>query len=250
MKAPPAFQLYAADFDIDTNTWDLEPIGLYLRLLLSQWVNGSIPDDPIKLAKIARISPKKLSNLIQIVSHKFVSDGNGNLINLRLEKERQKQINYRESQKESGVKGAKKRWDTDKVAYSQPYRVAHGDPNGKPNGENMALQSSDFSHIVSTNVDTCPHQQIIALYHEILPECPQVKKWTPSRQAKLRARWREDKKHQSLDFWKKYFENVRLCFWFIGKNERNWYPDLEWLIEQSHFISVWEKKYLDRGDER
>lgn len=93
-------------------------------------------------------------------------------------------------------------------------------------------------------IAACPHQEIIDLYHEILPECSRVRKWTETRMKKLRARWREDTKYQNLEFWKSYFQNVRLCFWFTGDNDRNWYPDLEWLCEQRNFIRVWEKKYL------
>lgn len=112
---------------------------------------------------------------------------------------------------------------------------------------NDGSSSSSSTSVISSNEDICPHQEIISLYHNTLPECPKVKTWTEKRKKKLRARWREDGKHRSLSFWQKYFENVRLCFWFTGKNERGWYPDLEWLIEQSHFVSIWEKKYLDRG---
>ena len=139
MGKPPAFQMYAADFDMDTNTWTNEEVGLYLRLLLSQWVNGPLVDDPVKLAKVGRISHKKFTNLFQNISHKFVRNGDGKLQNERLESEREKQRKYRESQSNAGKRGARKRWKTD----SKP----NGDPNGKPDGETIALQSSSSSSI-------------------------------------------------------------------------------------------------------
>ena len=110
MSKSPAFRFYASDFFMDTNTWELDEVGLYLRLLMCQWVNGPLPNDNKKLAKIAGISPKKLSNLIQKVSHKFTSDGNGCFYNKRLEEEREKQSKYLEKQKEHGKKGADSRW--------------------------------------------------------------------------------------------------------------------------------------------
>lgn len=109
MKSP-AFRLYAADFDIDTNTWELEEIGFYLRLLLSQWVNGPLPNQPEKLSKIARCSIKKFNYLFPKVSHKFKSDGNGFLYNERMENERTKQTEYIEKQRYFGKKGADKRY--------------------------------------------------------------------------------------------------------------------------------------------
>ncbi len=143
MGKAPAFQMYAADFDMDTNTWTNEEVGLYLRLLLSQWVNGPLIDDPMKLAKVGRISLKKFINLFQNISHKFVSNGEGKLQNERLEQEREKQRKYRESQSEAGKRGAKERWKK----HSDP----NGDPNDNPNDEKMALQSSPSSSTSPVN---------------------------------------------------------------------------------------------------
>ena len=39
MGKTPAFQLYAADFYMDTNSWSIDEIGIYTRLLFSEWVN-------------------------------------------------------------------------------------------------------------------------------------------------------------------------------------------------------------------
>ena len=110
MNKSPAFRLYAADFDMDTNTWELEEIGLYFRLLMSQWVNGPLPNDPQKLSKIARTSVKKFNYLFEKISHKFKKNGDDKLYNQRLEDEREKQAKFIELQKIHGKKGAEKRW--------------------------------------------------------------------------------------------------------------------------------------------
>ena len=110
MGKMPAFPLYASDFDMDTNTWTNEEVGVYLRLLLAEWVNGGLPDDPQKLAKIVRISRKKFLNVFKNISHKFHKNGNGLLENKRLEKERQDKLNFLEQQSKSGKKGADIRW--------------------------------------------------------------------------------------------------------------------------------------------
>ena len=123
MSKSPAFRLYAADFDMDTNTWTNEEVGVYLRLLLSQWVNKDLPSDPQKLSKIARISPKKFNNVFKNIRHKFEENGDKKLRNKRLEEERKKQANYLKGQSESGRKGAEKR-------YGKPYSDPNGDPNG------------------------------------------------------------------------------------------------------------------------
>jgi uncharacterized protein YdaU (DUF1376 family) len=123
----PAFQLYAQDFDMDTATWENDEVGAYLRLLFYEWVNGGIPNDMQAISKIVREPIEGSENkryrvkfernlcdfgvkMERNVLKKFHLNGNGLLVNSRLESERQKQSEYRESQREKGVKSAKKRW--------------------------------------------------------------------------------------------------------------------------------------------
>jgi uncharacterized protein YdaU (DUF1376 family) len=113
MKSP-AFQLYAADFYMDTASWPVDEVGMYTRLLFYQWVNGSIPNDIEKIARISGcISGRKWSaNVARMWSnmrHKFATLPDGNLINLRLEESRKKQEKFSESQRER----ANKRWKDD-----------------------------------------------------------------------------------------------------------------------------------------
>jgi hypothetical protein len=93
----------------------------------------------------------------------------------------------------------------------------------------------------------CPHQQIIALYHEILPMCPQVRDWTPARAQQLRARWNEDESRQTLDYWRRFFEYVKTCGFLIGNQpnpqRRPFFADLEWLTKSANFTKIRERKY-------
>lgn len=91
----------------------------------------------------------------------------------------------------------------------------------------------------------CPHQQIIALYHELLPECPQVRDWTPARQQQLRARWNEDPRRQNLGYWRQFFEYVKKCGFLVGRGagDRPFVADLEWLTKSKNFTKIREGKY-------
>jgi uncharacterized protein YdaU (DUF1376 family) len=102
----PAFQLYASDLLVDTLEWDIDEIGIYTRLLSAEWANGDLPEDINRLARIAGCSPKRMQKAWGIVSVKFIQNGKGRLINLRLEETRQKQLEYAESQRER----AERRW--------------------------------------------------------------------------------------------------------------------------------------------
>jgi uncharacterized protein YdaU (DUF1376 family) len=134
MTKPPAYQYYAADFDEDTASWDCYEVGVYQRLLNYEWINGCLPNEPIRLARIARTSSKKFQKSWEIISKKFSQNGEGFLVNRRMEEEREKQRKYREEQARKGKIGADKRWNGD----------SHGHNRGDSptNGREMALQSS------------------------------------------------------------------------------------------------------------
>ena len=104
---PPAFQLYAADFYMDTNAWTPEEVGIYFRLLLSEWVNGPLQNDPKRLARIAGIGSKKWPKRWTIIASKFSQNGDGKLYNKRLEEEREIQRKYRELQTKKGKMGGR-----------------------------------------------------------------------------------------------------------------------------------------------
>lgn len=94
---PPAFQFYADDFL--AGTFDMTPhdVGCYIRLLCFQWNRGSLPVQPDRVDRLAG------GSVPQEVLAKFVDDGNGGMVNLRLERERKKQLAYRDLQRKKGI---------------------------------------------------------------------------------------------------------------------------------------------------
>lgn len=98
--------------------------------------------------------------------------------------------------------------------------------------------------------DSCPHEQIIAAYHELLPMGRQVKLWSEARRAKLRSRWREDRKRQSLDWWRKFFTYIAESDFLTGRtstqNRGPFEIDLEWIVTSSNFVKIVEGKFENR----
>lgn len=104
----------------------------------------------------------------------------------------------------------------------------------------------DPSIDVSAKQD-CPHQEIIAIYHEVLPQCPQVRDWTPARATQLRARWNEDPRRQTLDYWRRFFEYVKGCDFLVGRSGKTpFFADLEWITKSGNFTKIREEKYANR----
>lgn len=96
-------------------------------------------------------------------------------------------------------------------------------------------------------MDSCPHEQIIALYHELLPTLRHVRDWTPARRKLLRGRWRANPDYRSLDWWRGFFTYVSTSDFLLGRNagqgDRTFEADLEWLIRPTNFVKVVEGRY-------
>jgi uncharacterized protein YdaU (DUF1376 family) len=109
---PPAFQLYAADFYMDTVGWTATEVGVYFRLLMHEWINGPLPANNSALARIGGIDHRNMQKMWSVVlAKKFTVDDAGMYINERLEKTRKEQTNYSESQRLKGKKRAEQRWE-------------------------------------------------------------------------------------------------------------------------------------------
>lgn len=108
-------------------------------------------------------------------------------------------------------------------------------------------------------VPPCPHKQILALYHELLPELPRMKIWDGARQQNLTARWRERWKAGKyatqaggLDFWRRLFVYIgRDCDWLMGRAEnyggrKPFQASLDWIVKPQNFAKIIEGKYYRR----
>lgn len=124
--------------------------------------------------------------------------------------------------------------------------VNEAPPNQEPRTTNQEPRTKKKDKDIITNViKDCPHDEILNLYHKILPMLPQVKIWNDKRQKALRTRWRESEKHQSLEFWEGYFNHVSKSLFLTGRSggDRPFTPSLEWLINSANFVKVIEGNY-------
>lgn len=94
----------------------------------------------------------------------------------------------------------------------------------------------------SDKPDSCPHQEIVNLYLEILPELAGVRDITEQRMKKLRARWKSQARFQDLEWWRRYFEHVRESDFLMGRST-DFQANFDFLIESSKFQKVIEGAY-------
>jgi hypothetical protein len=143
--------------------------------------------------------------------------------------------------------------------------VRRADP-GSPDAQKDAVNESEKFNLTEPKEELtpkqrsaqigshCPHEKIIALYHECLPMLPTVRIWSEDRRKTLAARWRtlvNDKGYQSeeegLGWFKRLFGYIRRSRFLTGetpqKEGHTWRPDLEWIIKPKNLTKIIEGKY-------
>lgn len=109
MKAPsPAFSLYPKDMLTDEHVSAMThtEFGIYIRLLLHAWLEGSIPSEPVKLCRILKLNRNMFNRLWVAVAPCF-QERDGRLFQQRLEAEREKQLVRSEENRRKGLLGGR-----------------------------------------------------------------------------------------------------------------------------------------------
>ena len=122
--------------------------------------------------------------------------------------------------------------------------------------EQLTLQVEAKAEPKAKNsVPPCPHQQILALYHELLPELPSIKIWNGDRQKNLTARWRERWKagkfstqEEGVAYFRRLFSYIgRDCDWLMGRvvdgKGKAFFASLDWMVLPNNFAKIIENKY-------
>ena len=115
--------------------------------------------------------------------------------------------------------------------------------------DRSGVESRGLKPIAASKADRpeCPHQEIIDLYHEVLPMGTQVRIWNDKRKGKLRARWREDAKRQNLDWWRKLFTYITESKFLTGRiNTKDRAPfliTLDWIVTSEKLVKIIEGEY-------
>ena len=81
---------------------------------------------------------------------------------------------------------------------------------------------------------------ILAVFNEVLPELPKAEALTSSRTQAIKSRINDDPARQSPDWWRRYFERVRLFPWLMGNNPNNWKATFDWLTSEDGMRKVIE----------
>lgn len=113
--------------------------------------------------------------------------------------------------------------------------------------EDIKTNTNILSSPATPKNDPIPYEEIVKLYHEILPTCPKVSLLTNKRKGQIGARWRSGVL-PDLETWKKYFIFISKSRFLMGlidppENKKRFVANLEWITNETNFAKIWEKKY-------
>lgn len=258
------YKRHLGDYAKDAGHLTLAEHGAF-TLLLDRYYSVERPITSAEAYKVCRARTAQERELVDAVLGEFFMLADAGWTNKRADAEIAAYRAKADRNRENGHKGGRpKRVGIDSEPSGNPDGFQdETEPEPKRNLSHEPLATSQYSQEASTAdavevagkpaPPACPHSDIVSLYHDVLPELPRVREWSPDRQAFLRSRWRDDPKRQNLDWWRRFFGYVRKCPFLMGQvppkpGSAPFTADLEWLIRPQNFRKVIEGRYEARAE--
>jgi len=228
------YQFNIADYRKDTGHLTLLEHGIYRSLLDTYYLN-ELPlckDDASLMRTHSIRTDEETKAFKNIIADYFILTKKG-----YTHKKCADQISKYNAKSDKARLSAKVRWDAEAMRTH-----SEGNANHKPLTNNHK-PITIVKDVKASKIPTCPHDEIIDLYHKILPDLQSVKKqlWAATKREKdLLARWKQSEDFQDLRFWEWYFNQVKKSRFHMGENERGWKADLGWLIQKEKFTKLVE----------
>lgn len=152
-RRSPAFQFYPKDFLSDENVrmMSLQERGAYITLLSLCWIEGSLPAELERLARLCGSPLTAFRRFWRALEPCFRPDTRNpdRLIHPRLEREREKQQEYQRRQSDRGKAGAESRWHKHGASMAQA-SSGHSNPampsDSSSSASAFAIASSQEKH--------------------------------------------------------------------------------------------------------
>lgn len=169
---------------------------------------------------------------------------------------------YRNRKKAQGIDGADETVTDRHVTLRDEKRDASRDTvtTEKSREEKKKGASAPSS---TARLPTCKPEEIVEVYHEVLPELPGVRVMDKAREKAIRERWqwvmtstkpdgtrRATTADEGMQWFRSYFERARDNDFLMGRTAKapgheNWRPDIEFLMKSAGLKQVLEKTNLE-----
>lgn len=248
---------HIGDFIKDTNFLSNEEIGIYMKLI---WIYYD-SEKPLKnniSALAMKTNAKGLEDSLQEILNLFFVLENDEWHHARCDKEIAVYHDLIVKKSKAGKASAESKKNksttvehTKNISDSTEQQTN----NQEPRTNNQELITKEKTISKESAIPPCPHDEIIFLYHQILPELPRVVSWTETRKSYLKQRWRQlfaefecKTSEQGLEWFKTdFFPFIKDSKFLTGrvesKDRKPFVADLEWVIKPTNFTKIIEGKY-------
>lgn len=205
-----------------------------------------LPTDGLAtLSRRLRVDQQALKNVIE----EFFPGG----INKHAEEKIAAYYSYIEKQKANGKLGGRPK-RTQAKPIDNP-ALTQAKPNAKPtlttNQEPLTInQEQDIQPSSPPKAPPCKTQEIIDLFTKQCPSMIQPRLVADSVKAMIADRWRQSPKHQTLDFWRDYFDYCESLDFLTGRaspsrGEKSFRVGLEWIVKSANFAKIINGNYAN-----
>lgn len=128
------------------------------------------------------------------------------------------------------------------------YTNLHLTNNHKP----LTINQEPVTNIKPTaqsKIAPCPVEQIIQLYENRCTRLPRLRVIPDKTRSAISARWRQDNKFQSMEFWQGFFDYCNDNRFLSGQaeprsgNQKPFRADLNWIVKPESFANIINEKY-------
>ena len=249
------YQFNIGDYKKDTAHLSLLEHGIYRMLIDSYYTNeGPLEADDAKLMRTHCVRSADEQQAYQNVINDFFEVVNGAYKHEGCDKVLAKIYEKSDKARESAAKRwAKKNKDLPKEKCAKDANAMRTHSEGNANGM-LPITHNPLPNIKPTPAKkpTCPTEKIIELFKTKCTSLVQPRIVTDATKGMIADRWRQDKKHQDLAFWEKYFDYCESLDFLAGRtspnpshSEKPFRVGLEWIVKSANFAKIINGNYAN-----
>lgn len=235
MAAIPFMPFYVAEYLADAAHLSTLEHGAYMLLIMNYWQRAEpLPDNDRKLARLARLTDEQWASIREDMAEFFdVSDGIWS--HKRIDHELTKAEQKLEAARNAGRASAERRSNARSTDAERKFNHKEGEreeDKTSPNGD-----------------DPPPSPSAIVDAWQLLAErqgLPGISKMTDKRKASLKARIEE----HGIETILKVVATIEDSDFLLGRNDRGWKANFDWLLQPSSMTKLIEGAYHGRTGKR
>jgi len=238
------YQFHITDFAYHTSHLSLEEDAVYRRLLDFYYDREApIPKEtqPV-IRRLRLVNYEAIAD--RILQEFFVLTDDG-WHNYRADQEIIAYHAKADVARENGKKGGRPKKNNNLgESITQSVILANPDlTQTKANQEPRTINQEPFNTMQQSKIVACPIEKIIELYRSVAKRLPQPRVIPDVVKTNIAARWRQDDRFKSLDFWREFFEYCESHKFLSGQVDgRDGKPpfraNLQWVVKAANFAKI------------